>query len=49
MNYLVTAMYIAIGVLVGGILEATQHRAAMSETARSKLAEEQAALRRVAT
>ncbi len=48
-NYLVTAMYIAIGVLVGGILEATQRRAAMSETARSELAEEQAALRRVAT
>jgi signal transduction histidine kinase len=48
-NYLVTAMYIAIGVLVGGILELTRHRAARSETARSELAEEQAALRRVAT
>jgi GAF domain-containing protein len=48
-NYPVTAMYIAIGVLVGGILEVTRRRAATSETARSKLAEEQAALRRVAT
>lgn len=48
-NYLVTAMYIAIGVLVGGILEMTRHQAASSETARSELAEEQAALRRVAT
>ena len=48
-NYLVTAMYLAIGVLVGGILEATRHRAAASETARGQLAEEQAALRRIAT
>ncbi len=48
-NYLVTAMYITIGVLVGEILEVTRQRAAASETARSKLAEEQAALRRVAT
>jgi signal transduction histidine kinase len=48
-NYLVTAMYIAIGVFVGAILEATQRRAATSETARGKLDEEQAALRRVAT
>ena len=48
-NYLVTAMYIAIGVFVGAILEATRRRAATSETARGKLAEEQAALRRVAT
>jgi signal transduction histidine kinase len=48
-NYLVTAMYIAIGVLVGAILDATRHRAATSEAARSELSEEQAALRRVAT
>ena len=48
-NYPVTAMYIAIGVLVGGILEITRGRAERSETARSELAEEQAALRRVAT
>jgi signal transduction histidine kinase len=48
-NYPVTAMYIGIGVLVGAILDATRYRAATSETARSKLAEEQAALRRVAT
>ncbi len=48
-NYLVTAMYVAIGVLVGGVLEVTRRRAASSETARSELAEEQVALRRVAT
>jgi signal transduction histidine kinase len=48
-NYPVSAMYIAIGVLVGAILEVTQRRAATSETARGKLAEEQAALRRIAT
>jgi signal transduction histidine kinase len=48
-NYPVTAMYISIGVLAGAILEATQRRAASSETARTKLAEEQAGLRRVAT
>ncbi len=48
-NYPVSAMYLAIGVLVGSILETTQRRAATSETARSKLAEEHAALRRIAT
>jgi signal transduction histidine kinase len=48
-NYPVTAMYIGIGVFVGAILEVTRRRAASSETARSELAEEQAALRRVAT
>jgi len=48
-NYLVTAMYIAIGVFVGAILETTQRRATTSEIARGKLADEQAALRRVAT
>jgi len=48
-NYPVSAMYIAIGVFVGAILKATQQRAATSEIARTKLADEQAALRRVAT
>jgi signal transduction histidine kinase len=48
-NYPVTAMYIAIGVFVGAIIEATQRRAASSETVRTRLAEEQAALRRIAT
>jgi signal transduction histidine kinase len=48
-NYPVSAMYIAIGVFVGAILKGTQQRAATSETARTKLADEQAALRRVAT
>jgi len=48
-NYPVSAMYIAIGVLVGAILKGTQQRASSSETARTKLADEQAALRRVAT
>src|ERR1700729_1545583 len=47
-NYPVTAMYIAIGVLVGAILEATQDRATTSQDARDKLAEEQTALRRIA-
>jgi signal transduction histidine kinase len=48
-NYPVTAMYIAIGIFIGAILEATQRRAASAETARTRLAEEQAALRRIAT
>jgi signal transduction histidine kinase len=47
-NYLVTAMYIAIGVFVGAILQATQRRVATTETARDALADEQAALRRIA-
>jgi signal transduction histidine kinase len=48
-NYAVTAMYIAIGVFVGAVIEATQRRAASTEAARSRLAEEQAVLRRIAT
>jgi signal transduction histidine kinase len=48
-NYLVTAMYILVGVFVGVILEAAQGRADSSETARGELGEEQDALRRVAT
>lgn len=48
-NYPVTAMYIGIGVFVGAILEGTRRRAASSEAVRGKLADEQAALRRVAT
>ena len=48
-NYPVTAMYISIGVFVGAILEVTRRRAASSEAMRGKLAEEQVALRRVAT
>jgi signal transduction histidine kinase len=48
-NYLITAMYIAIGVLVGVVLEAARRRAEISESARGRLGEEQAALRRVAT
>jgi signal transduction histidine kinase len=48
-NYLITAMYIAIGVLVGVVLEAARRRAEISERVRGRLGEEQAALRRVAT
>lgn len=48
-NYLITGMYIAIGVLVGVVLQVAQRRAEISESARGKLGEEQAALRRVAT
>jgi signal transduction histidine kinase len=48
-NYLLTAMYIGIGVFVGAIIEVTQRRAMSSETALGRLDEEQAALRRVAT
>jgi signal transduction histidine kinase len=48
-NYLVAAMYIGLGVLVGALAEMTRRRAEVSESGRSKLAEEQSALRRVAT
>src|ERR1700744_3046660 len=48
-NYLITGMYIAIGVLVGIVLESARGRAEVSESARGRLGEEQAALRRVAT
>ncbi|HEX4187676.1 MAG TPA: GAF domain-containing protein [Solirubrobacteraceae bacterium] len=48
-NYLVTAMYIAIGVFVGAVLRITRGRVESSEVERGRLADEQAALRRVAT
>jgi signal transduction histidine kinase len=48
-NYLVTAMYVAVGVFVGAVLATTRRRAVSSEAERGNLAEEQAALRRVAT
>jgi signal transduction histidine kinase len=48
-NYLVAAMYIGLGVLVGALAEMTRRRGEVSESGRSKLAEEQSALRRVAT
>jgi signal transduction histidine kinase len=48
-NYLVAALYVGLGVLVGALAEATRRRAEISESGRSKLAEEQSALRRVAT
>lgn len=48
-NFVVVAMYIGLGVLVGALTEGTRRRAEVSETERSKLADEQAALRRVAT
>jgi signal transduction histidine kinase len=43
------AVYIAVGVLVGELLALTRRRAAATETARRELADERAALRRVAT
>jgi signal transduction histidine kinase len=48
-NYPVTAMYIATGVFVGAVLATTRRRAVSSEAQRGELADEQAALRRVAT
>jgi len=48
-NFLVAAMYLGLGVLVGALAEMARRRAEVSESGRSKLAEEQSALRRVAT
>src|SRR4051812_21690236 len=48
-NWLVMAIYISMGVLIGLIGAGSQRRAERSEAARGDLAEEQAALRRVAT
>jgi signal transduction histidine kinase len=48
-NFLIAAMYIGLGVLVGALAEMTRRRAEISESGRSRLAEEQSALRRVAT
>jgi signal transduction histidine kinase len=48
-NWLVMAIYISMGVLIGLIGAGSQRRAERAETARGDLAEEQAALRRVAT
>ena len=45
-NYLLVAMYLGLGVLVGGLAEGTRRRAVASEHERSKLAYEQAALSR---
>jgi signal transduction histidine kinase len=48
-NWLVMAIYISMGVLIGVLGAASQRRAEVSEAARTELANEQAALRRVAT
>jgi signal transduction histidine kinase len=48
-NWIVVAMYVGIGVLLGLLAARTQHRGQLSERARGALADEQAALRRVAT
>ncbi|MEA2424254.1 MAG: hypothetical protein QOH13_664 [Thermoleophilaceae bacterium] len=48
-NWLVVAIYIAMGILVGMLAARSQQRAEASEEARGVLAHEQAALRRVAT
>jgi signal transduction histidine kinase len=48
-NWLVMAIYLSMGVLIGLLSGRSRQHARVSETARSELAEEQAALRRVAT
>jgi len=48
-NWLVIAIYISMGVLIGVLGAHSQRRAEASELARGRLLEEQAALRRVAT
>jgi K+-sensing histidine kinase KdpD len=48
-NWLVVAIYISMGVLIGALGARSQRGAETSERARGRLAEEQAALRRVAT
>jgi signal transduction histidine kinase len=48
-NWLVVAIYISMGVLIGMLGAYSQRRGEASERARSVLADEQAALRRVAT
>src|SRR4051812_49996308 len=48
-NWLVIAIYLLLGVLIGMLSARSQRRAKASEQARGRLAQEQAALRRVAT
>jgi signal transduction histidine kinase len=48
-NFLIAGMYIGLGVLAGSLAELTRRKAEVAEAGRSKLAGEQAALRRVAT
>jgi signal transduction histidine kinase len=48
-NWLVMVIYIAVGVMIGALAARAQRRAEASEEARGLLAQEQAALRRVAT
>jgi signal transduction histidine kinase len=48
-NELVVVIYVAIGTLIGALAARSQRRAEASEEARGRLAQEQAALRRVAT
>jgi signal transduction histidine kinase len=48
-NWLVIAIYVLLGVLIGMLSAGSQRRAGASELARGLLAQEQAALRRVAT
>ena len=48
-NWLVLSIYVALGAVVGWLAEDTRRRADVSESARSELADEQGALRRVAT
>jgi K+-sensing histidine kinase KdpD len=48
-NWLVVAIYIAVGILIGLLGEYSRRHAEVSEARRSELAREQAALRQVAT
>ena len=47
-NWIAVAVYIGLGVMIGGLAAGTRRRAEVSESARIELADEQAALRRVA-
>jgi signal transduction histidine kinase len=47
-NWIAVATYIGLGVVIGALAAGTRRRADVSESARAELADEQAALRRVA-
>ena len=48
-SWIALAVYIGLGAVIGGLAAGTRRRADVSESARGELADEQAALRRVAT
>jgi len=47
-NWIAIAIYIGLGVVIGALAAGTRRRAEVSESARDELADEQAALRRIA-